>query len=255
MTASQRNWLVAALVVAVVATLAVLTLVIFLLLRGPLLRLPGLGGGAVSALVFDGSNRVEIRSAPDLEFGLRPFTVTLWLRTTTARKNITFVSKRANALGDGWGLFGQGDNQFLFYSAGGASPMSSPQTYRDGRWHHLAAVRHDARVDLYYDGRLVGSGPEHSDYQDQHPILIGMDGQGGEHLEGEVAEVRIYSRALDGGAVAAQWNNGKPDQASGVEAGLVAGYHFTEGAGAVAKDFSGYGHDGFLVNGPIWAKR
>jgi hypothetical protein len=254
-TTSQRNWLVAGLVVGVVGLLLLLVLVVSLLLRGLIPQVAGFGGSAVPSLLFDGSNGVEIKSTRDLEFGLQPFTVSLWLRTTTARKNITFISKRADALGDGWGLFGQGDNQFLFYAAGGASPMSTPQDYRDGRWHHFAAVRHDSQVDLYYDGRLVGSGPEHCNFQDHHPIVIGMDGQGGHHLEGAVAEVRIYSRAMNQDDVARQWNDGKPDPHSGSEAGLVAGYHFAEGTGAVAKDFSGSGHDGVLVSDPIWAKR
>jgi hypothetical protein len=33
-------------------------------------------------------------------------------------------------------------------------------------------------------------------------------------------------------------------------AGLIAGYHFDEGQGSVAKDFSGNHHDGILINNP-----
>jgi hypothetical protein len=202
------------------------------------------------ALRFDRSSRVEIPSAPDLEFGNRPFSVSLWLRTTTSQKNVTFIAKRASALGDGWGIFGQGDNQFLFYAAGCASPMSSPQNYRDGQWHHLAVVRHEARVDLYHDSQLVGSGPERCSFLDHHPISVGMDGERGEHLEGELAEVRIYNRALSPAEVAAEWSQGKGSSQSAAAPGLVAGYHFDEDGGGVARDFSGAGHDGALINNP-----
>jgi len=34
--------------------------------------------------------------------------------------------------------------------------------------------------------------------------------------------------------------------------GLIAGYHFDEGEGNVAKDFSGNHHDGTLINSPEW---
>lgn len=204
---------------------------------------------ASSALRFNGFNRVEIPSAPDLKFGTQPFSVSLWLRTTTARKNLTFVSKRADALGDGWGLFGQGENQFLFYAAGCSSPMSSSQNYRDGRWHHLAAVRQNSRVDLFYDSQLVGTGPESCNFLDDHPILIGMDGVRGEHFEGELADVRIYNRALSADEVAVEWNNGNGNTQP--VPGLVGGFRFDEGAGDVARDFSGAGHDGKCVNNPV----
>lgn len=241
------KWKYAVLALVVVLAAAVMSTVVVLASRRLL-------APRLSALAFNGSNRVEIRSAPDLEFDTRPFSVSLWFRTTTGRKNITFISKRANAGGDGWGIFGQGDNQFLFYAAGCSSPMSSPQNYRDGQWHHLAVVRQTGRVDFYYDNEFVGSGPELCDFRDRHPVLIGMDGELGEHFDGELAEVHIYNRALSLNEVAREWNDGKGSTRSVAGSSLVAGYHFDENAGDVAKDFSGCRHDGVLINSPVRTK-
>ena len=216
-----------------------------------LIYLPKLMHPTLPALTFNGSSRVEIPSAEDLEFGQRPFSVSLWFRTVTAQPNITFITKRTSALGDGWGIFGQGDNQFLFYAAGCASPMSSPQNYRDGQWHHLAVVRHDSSVDIFYDAQHVGSGPENCNFLDHYPILIGMDGERGQHFQGDLGEVQIYSRALAQDEIAGEWNNGDRRRASEARPGLVAGYRFDEGSGTVARDYSGAGHDGALVNSPV----
>jgi hypothetical protein len=203
------------------------------------------------ALRFDGSNRVEIASTPMLEFGTQAFSVSFWFRTTTTNKNITFPPKRASAAGVGWGIFGQGDNQFLYYAAGCSSPMSSPQNYRDGRWHHLAVVRNVGRVEIRYDGVLVGSGPERCDHRDQNPLLVGMDGELGHHLEGEVAELHLYNTALTPEQLAAEWNDGKGSRKSVAGSSLIAGYHFDEVSGDLAQDFSGAGHNGVLVNQPL----
>jgi hypothetical protein len=202
------------------------------------------------SLQFAGSNRVEISSTPALKFGRGPFTASLWFRTTTTNQNITFISKRADALRDGWGVFGQGDHQFLFYSAGCASPMSTPQPYRDGRWHHLLVVRDPGRVEIFYDGTRVVSGPEQCDYRDHHPLLIGMDGRGGGHFSGEISEVHLYNVALTDDQIAREWNGGRGARESVAGDALVAGYHFDEASGNIARDFSGRGHHGTLIHFP-----
>ncbi|MCI0745323.1 MAG: protein kinase [Verrucomicrobia subdivision 3 bacterium] len=204
------------------------------------------------AVAFNGSSRVEIPSSKNLEFGRQPFSVSLWLRTTTRRKNITFMAKRRNAKTDnGWVIHGQEGNQFVFYAAACSQIISSPQDYRDGRWHHLAVVRHDSRVDIYFDSQLVGSGPESCNFQDDHPIYIAMDGLGGDHYQGELAEVCIYNRPLNEDEIADEWNNGQRRKTSVPGPGLVAGYRFDEGTGPVARDFSGAGYDGVFINHPI----
>src|SRR5437773_12139366 len=51
---------------------------------------------------FDLSNRVQIDSHPQLQFGTGPFTISFWFKTSSQQKYFTFLSKRVNTMGDGW---------------------------------------------------------------------------------------------------------------------------------------------------------
>jgi hypothetical protein len=203
-------------------------------------------GGARHALKFNLSSRVEIPNDPALQFGDSPFTISFWVKTASERPLVSFISKRANSLGDGW-VVHQDHGQLLFYCAGCASPKSQPVSIRDDQWHHLAVTRSGSLMTFYLDGKNVGAGETRCDHNDNNPLRIGMDGDGQSwHFEGEISEVHIYGRALSGEEVAAEWN-----QAGAVaDGGLIAGYHFDEGQGDTAKDFSGNHHDGMLINRP-----
>jgi hypothetical protein len=71
-------------------------------------------------------------------------------------------------------------------------------------WHHLAGVRRGSIVTLYVDGRAAGraEAPELAgvDLAPAVPLVIG--GGPRADLEGELADVRLWSRALDEGEVA-----------------------------------------------------
>lgn len=205
----------------------------------------------LTSLQFDLSRRVEIASDPALQFGAGPFTISFWFRTTSKQKYLTFICKRENTMGDGWIIHGQENNTFLFYSAGCASPTSSPQQFRDGQWHHLAFVRSGTTLTIFYDDQQVGSGPNTCNYVDRHPIRIGMDADEGWHFDGDLAELHLYNRALSPAEIAEEWNQGKPRKTAVPAGGLVAGYHFDEHAGNEALDFSGYGHHGGLIRSPV----
>ena len=208
--------------------------------------------GARHALKFNLSSRVEIPNDPALQFGDSPFTVSLWFKTASDRPYLSFVSKRANSMGDGW-VVHQDHGQLLFYCAGCASPKSQPVNIRDDRWHHLAVVRSGNLITFYLDGKNVGSGGTQCSHDDNNPLRIGMDGDGNSwHYEGEISEVHLYGRALGLDEVAEEWNNGQGQTGPVAGGGLIAGYHFDEGQGGTAKDFSGNHHDGTVINHPEW---
>jgi hypothetical protein len=70
-------------------------------------------------------------------------------------------------------------------------------------------------------------------------------------FKGIIDETRIYNRVLLASEVAALYNNGRiiPGQP---DAGLIAAWHFDEGTGLTAADYSGNGHHATLVNGTLW---
>jgi hypothetical protein len=76
--------------------------------------------------------------------------------------------------------------------------------FRDGRWHHLAAVAsRSSGVRVYYDGSLVCSLSDNDDiaYSEApaNPnLFVGRHGEGETHWDfsGNIDEVRVYSRPL-----------------------------------------------------------
>jgi hypothetical protein len=209
-------------------------------------------GGVRHALKFNLTNRVEIRDDPQLQFGSSPFTIAFWLKTDSERPLTSFVSKRADSMGDGWVLH-QDHGQLLFYCAGCCAPKSQPVSLRDGQWHQVAVTRLGGILNFYLDGKNVGSGEDRCNHYDNNAIRLGMDGDGDSwHYAGELSEVHFYGRALSADEVAEEWNGGQGLNGPVAGGGLVAGYHFDEGQGSVAKDFSGNHHDGFLINSPEW---
>jgi hypothetical protein len=208
--------------------------------------------GARHALKFNLSNRVEIPNDPALQFGDLPFTISFWLKTASERPLVSFISKRIDSLGDGW-VVHQDHGQLLFYCMNCCSPKSQPVSIRDDQWHQVLVRRSGNQMFFYLDGKSAGSGETHCNHYDNNPIRIGMDGGGNSwHFEGEISEVHFYGRGLSQDEISEEWNNGQGRTEALDGGGLVAGYHFDEGEGSTAKDFSGNHHDGTLINNPEW---
>ncbi len=208
--------------------------------------------GVRHALKFNSSNRVEIPNDPALQFGGSPFTISFWFKTASEHPLLSFISKRVDALGDGW-VVHQDHGQLLFYCAGCAAPKSSPVSIRDNEWHQLVVSRSGSLMTFFLDGKNVGGGETGCNHFDNNPIRIGMDGVNtGWHYEGGISEVHFYGRALSPDEVAEEWNNGQGLNGPVAGGGLIAGYHFDEEQGSIAKDFSVNHHDGILINNPEW---
>jgi hypothetical protein len=79
-----------------------------------------------------------------------------------------------------------------------------------------------------------------------------MGRQGGStYFTGDIDEARIYTKALSTDEIAAHYNSGN-GQYGQQEANLGAGWHFDEGSGTSASDYSGNGKTGTLTNGATW---
>jgi hypothetical protein len=82
-------------------------------------------------------------------------------------------------------------------------------------WRHVAAVRAGRSVELHVDGLLVARrlDAEATSAMDlgSSPLLLGRGPRGG--FDGELADVRLYRRALDArelGAIATLTRSGAP---------------------------------------------
>lgn len=121
----------------------------------------------------------------------------------------------------------------------------------DGAWHHVALV-----VDAS-GGRLVVDGVQ-KDYRawtgtagassSADPLLIGRYWQYAPKFHGDIDEVSVWNQALD----ILTLNHIKHRRLSGLEAGLIALWHFDEGSGTSTTDSSPAAWVASWVGQPQW---
>ena len=70
-------------------------------------------------------------------------------------------------------------------------------------------------------------------------------------MDGEMDDVRFYSKALTKEEVIADMTSSVGENTEG----LIAAYDFANISGTTVPDISGHGHDGILVNFPNMASR
>jgi hypothetical protein len=155
-------------------------------------------GRVGKALRFDGKDDyIEIAGFKGVT-GTRPRTVSAWIKTTTPRGEI--ISWGTDEYGQMW-IFGFIRGRVGVTPNGGYLYMNAPVD--DGRWHHVAAVVHEAQlpnlhdhVKLYKDGNIA----EIHDIGllDLWPIETGadLDVRIGKGFNGLIDDVRIYDRAI-----------------------------------------------------------
>ena len=100
----------------------------------------------------------------------------------------------------------------------GAAGVGDPETFvssngghADGAWHHAAFVRErqSGRIALYVDGVLAGEGQGGTQALNRPETLtIGRMQPGDGPFPGDLDDVRIYARALDGREVLDLWAGG-----------------------------------------------
>ena len=121
----------------------------------------------------------------------------------------------------------------------------------DGQWHHVALVVDGTSGRLYVDGAQTGflnwfNSPGATTTPE--PLQIGKYYNYPNTLLGLADEVSVWNVAL----TPAQLNACKNAPLTGSENGLVALWRFNEGTGPTAGDLTSNGHDGSLMNGPVW---
>ncbi|MHC4201291.1 MAG: protein kinase domain-containing protein [Planctomycetota bacterium] len=160
------------------------------------------------ALGFDGKDDyVSVGAAVNL--GRSGYAVSAWFKTDNAAQQTILAATKGPSghavlleLGRG------GKLRYLHrWPAGndGGTNLYSKRSYRDGRWHHVVAVKAGADMTLYLDGGSVGTARDTRDLGSVLEVVIGRISKATSDrlFLGSMDEVRIYDRGLSAAEVKA----------------------------------------------------
>jgi len=212
-----------------------------------------------ASLSFDGSDYVDCTSSGDFDFGLGPFTIEAWFKTSVVAgkyspQNI-LLSKEGSA---GMWALSVGTNLIDF---GIGIPSVCDVNYNlpisiTNQWTHVAIQRQGGTITIFVNGvgtsfaqpNVWQSGSKDaSTYSvtNNGALNIGRRANAGQYFVGTVAEVRITRAALYAG-------NFTPSKSLTPLAQTVGLYPLRDGAGSIAVDHSGKAHHG-TAWGATWA--
>ena len=198
------------------------------------------------AVQFDG-NGDRVSFSP-ISLGTT-YTVSFWFKSADAGEDI-LISTSTSSYGSPIGFL---RNSNALYTSDDDEEKIISYTGWDNDWHHMAVVREDTDVAFYIDGVQVGTTTFATNGSIAPDQMGGWGGAPTHDYAGLLDEVRFYTRALSSSEVEDQYNGGAGQYGLPGESGLVAGWHFDEGGGASAADYSGNGHAGTLTNQATWS--
>ena len=209
------------------------------------------------SLAFESSNDEILVDMPATDIS-GAFTVEMWVKPASTTETAVLFETRTSTVnsfhielgGNGLihGLIGDGNN-WLSTDADHTGP------YAADTWMHIAYVINGDSYEIYRNGVLKTSGALSGSAlllgNGADAIRLGRDVSGSLGLNGQLDEVRVWSRAL----CAAEISNYYDAQLTVPQSGLVAYYSFNQGivgqsnaSIAVLEDVSGNGHNGTLTN-------
>ena len=206
------------------------------------------------ALRLDGLNgHVSVPDSPALRLA-GPITIEALIRRSVMGAQHSILEKY-DCTGLGGFALRVGEDDNLHFAtrtdcAGETAAAVGATRLLSNTWYHVAGVFDGSQIRVYVNGRLDGalnttlnSKPKGS------PLKIGARGfDSGTSWAGDIDEVRLWNVAR----TAAEIRGALSPCPSGQEPGLVGYWRLDDGAGLIASDSTGHGHDGTLINGPVW---
>jgi hypothetical protein len=163
-------------------------------------------GAAVSAYSFNGSSAgINIGNQPVFGFS-GDFTLSAWVRATTAQLAKYIVGKHYSIVSNAYGLGTDDSGRMYAFLHNNPTPTGRPEiknagpVLADGKWHHLVAVfERDASLRGYLDGTQIGVSYSITNHTkpltNSYPLYVGRIASGS-YFNGGIDDVRIYNRAL-----------------------------------------------------------
>ena len=195
-----------------------------------------------NAVDFDGTNDyVLISDADDLDL-TNNYTLECWFKADSFGTTRGLISKYQTTGANG-SVVRLNTNNLVFDQL-----TTSNMDLQIDHWYHVAAVNSNGTRSLYLDGveqSLYGTALAVKANTD--PLRLGSDFSG-RYFDGRIDEVRLWSAAR----TEAEIRDAMHRELNGDETNLVAYYSFNSLSGTTLYDRTGNGHDGTLVNGPVW---
>lgn len=221
-----------------------------------------LQGQSFPAISLNGTN-ASVQIPNPLQFGTsEDFSLEVRVRTAGWVEDPAILSDKDwnSGKNKGFVISGKTDGQSWKFNVGdGANriDLNNGGKINDNLWHTLTITfDRDGAKRMYQDGRLLQTNNTvfTGDITSPLPKLgIGQDGTGNysTYFNGQVAEVRIWSMALDSATVAA-WTCQKVSNQHPNYAALLYYWDFHEGMGAKTTDLIG-AIEGALLGGASWS--
>jgi len=179
--------------------------------------------GSVANASWNGSGRVDgclvfngVNSSVQVTNKLvNDFSIAMWVKTTQTAGTPQWY----NGVGLVDGDFPLNNNDFGTALVGGkfAFGVGNPDvtilsgaSINDGNWHLCVATREQASgaIKVYVDGALQGSGNgTRNTLSASSQLLFGAIASGGHYFNGSLDDIRLFTRALDPGEVAALYHS------------------------------------------------
>ena len=206
---------------------------------------------AVATKIVDFNGAIHINVTKPQDFDLRDSDFSVYARVKTTSGGTIFckTSTEPKWVPNGKTLFIRGGK--LAFDIGWVGVVQSRRRVNDGRWHDVAMTyeKKDGQVRLYIDGKLDGQARlKAKEPVEGHVVRIGYTSKDfpddGRSFEGDISEVRFYSRALSETEIG-QAREDKSDHQ------LNGHWLFDNVKGELVVDKSGKDHHGEVVYGSV----
>jgi len=217
--------------------------------RSPTLGVAGAYPGEVATAVdFDGSN--DHVTLGNLDVTGYQITLAAWINADSFSGSASRIVAKANGSGlsnNYWSLttYSSGGSNFLgilFKTDSGGTIFipSSTEALEIGEWTHVAAVYNGSTIKLYKNGVEIYSTSVAGDITSGPtiPVWIAGSPSNEKYFDGQIDDVRIYSRSLSAEEIAELY-------------GLMGHWKMNEGTGTTAADSMAFGNDATL-SGATW---
>ena len=129
--------------------------------------------------------------------------------------------------------------------------LNSSTTINNGTLYHIAITWDGATWKLYVNGNLDDTYVSGTFGGAGSNTVFWVGAGYNDYSTGDVEELRVWSTDISG-SIATYYNSGNGLYGTSALSGLLAGYHFDEGAGYMAYDYSGNGRHMRLAGNISW---